>query len=151
VEEGSPDVQAPPACAMPAQYAEDGDAAGGRNEHTATSDQPRRRRGAPPRPAGSDGDSAISGEHSDGREPFGQAGDTGATSQDRTVGGLAMRQALPLFVIQRACDGMGMLQRIGWVPKGLKDLSTGLWGLSLLYNGQQMWLLSIRQCTCMFL
>jgi hypothetical protein len=101
VEEGSPDVQAPLVCAMPAQYVEEGDVAGGRNEHTATSDQPRRRRGAPPRPAGSDGDSAISGEHSDGREPFGQAGDTGATSQDRTVGGLAMQEALLLFVIQR--------------------------------------------------
>jgi hypothetical protein len=73
-------------------------------EQTATSDQLRKRRPTTiPRPARSDGDSAISGEHSDGREGFTQLGDTGATSQDRTVcnrqkqGGGGLRVCCSLF------------------------------------------------------
>eukprot|EP00884_Botryococcus_braunii_P012989 jgi/Botrbrau1/21691/Bobra.43_1s0087.1 len=68
----------------------------GDQEQTATSDQLRKRRPAVvPRPARSDGDSAISGEHSDGREGFNHLGDTGATSQDRTAGKVGLPECGP--------------------------------------------------------
>lgn len=63
-----------------------GGSGSGDREQTATSDQLQKRGGTTAaRPTRSDGDSAISGEHSEGREGFNHLGDTGATSQDRTV------------------------------------------------------------------